>query len=132
MLRKIEGGSSALKNPSKEFASAKKEDPLLIVAATIKERRIKPDPSSYTSKLVRDAGKITSKINEECGELIEAGELLNRGKTRDNVIWEAADLIYFVLVYLENKGIEVTEVLDELKRRRTTEKKGQRYPPISD
>ncbi len=121
-------------NPAKEFAAAKdrSENALLAVAATIRGRRANPDPSSYTSRIVGDSVKIISKIHEECGELIEAGELLGRGKTRNDVIWEAADLLYFVLVYLENKDIEITDVLAELMRRRTSQKEGQRYPPIPD
>ena len=128
MKRKLSRKPATQENPAKAFAA----NPLLEVAATIRERRINPDPSSYTSKIVRDPEKIISKINEECGELIEAGELMGRGKTRADVIWEAADLLYFFLVYLENKDIGVEDVLNELKRRRTTEKKDQRYPPISD
>ncbi|MBI2079959.1 phosphoribosyl-ATP diphosphatase, partial [Candidatus Micrarchaeota archaeon] len=48
---------------------------------------------------------------EECEELIEA-------QTKSQIKWEAADLLYFMLVYLKNRGVEFEEVLKELRRRR--------------
>ncbi|MBI5225098.1 hypothetical protein HY989_04480 [Candidatus Micrarchaeota archaeon] len=38
-------------------------------------------------------------------------------KPDKEVVWEAADLLFFTLVGLENRRIEFQKVLEELKRR---------------
>jgi phosphoribosyl-ATP pyrophosphohydrolase/phosphoribosyl-AMP cyclohydrolase len=67
-----------------------------------------PAPGSYTAtlndKLVRE------KIMEEAKELCEA-------KTREEIIWEAADVLYFSTVLMTRAGITVKDILDELDRR---------------
>ncbi|MDR0399633.1 MAG: phosphoribosyl-ATP diphosphatase [Treponema sp.] len=67
-----------------------------------------PSPGSYTAAL--DDELVREKLREEAEELCEAG-------TRDEVIWEAADLLYFAAVLLTRAGVKVGEVLDELDRR---------------
>ena len=47
---------------------------------------------------------------EEAKELCDA-------KTKNEVIWEAADLLYFSTVLMTKAGVTVQEVLDELDRR---------------
>lgn len=81
----------------------------------IRKRRQRPCKGSYTSSIVRNKRAIISKLREECKELIEA-------KTRKNTVWEAADLLYFMLVYLEYNNINFSEVLKELRRRRSKHK----------
>ena len=76
----------------------------------IKERKLNPK-DSYTSKIVKSREAIIEKLREECEELIEA-------EGQKDITWEAADLIYFTLVYLENREVEFSEVLEELRRRR--------------
>ena len=51
------------------------------------------------------------KINEEVNELLEAIE------KNDNQIHEAADVFYHLLVLLENSGIKIENVMEELKKR---------------
>ncbi|MBS3068541.1 bifunctional phosphoribosyl-AMP cyclohydrolase/phosphoribosyl-ATP diphosphatase HisIE [Candidatus Micrarchaeota archaeon] len=77
----------------------------------ISERKKYPKGNSYTSKIVNDRNAIIAKLREELEELIEA-------KKKSDIKWEAADLLYFILVYLENRNINFSEVLNELKRRR--------------
>ena len=69
---------------------------------------------SYTKSLL-DKGmpKILAKILEEQGEL--AAEL--DGGPDDKVVYEAADLIFHVMVGLTARNIPVDRVLDELARR---------------
>ncbi|MCL2808694.1 MAG: phosphoribosyl-ATP diphosphatase [Treponema sp.] len=67
-----------------------------------------PAPGSYTATL--DDKLVREKIMEEALELCEA-------KTRDEVIWEAADLLYFSTVLMTKAGVTVREILDELDRR---------------
>jgi len=80
----------------------------------IKERLTGSSPASYTSSLNDE--KLGQKIIEESGELVAAS-----GK--EEIIWEAADLLYFVCVLLAKKDISLKAVLDELKRRRRSTKK---------
>ncbi|MDR1618502.1 MAG: phosphoribosyl-ATP diphosphatase [Treponema sp.] len=65
-------------------------------------------PGSYTATL--DDELVREKILEEAEELCAA-------KGHDEVVWEAADLLYFATVLLTREGVKVEEVLDELDRR---------------
>jgi phosphoribosyl-ATP pyrophosphohydrolase/phosphoribosyl-AMP cyclohydrolase len=74
----------------------------------INERFRNPAPGSYTATL--DDELVREKIMEEAEELCGA-------KTRDEIVWEAADLLYFTTVLMTRSGVTVREVLDELDRR---------------
>ncbi|MBI5046281.1 bifunctional phosphoribosyl-AMP cyclohydrolase/phosphoribosyl-ATP diphosphatase HisIE [Candidatus Micrarchaeota archaeon] len=87
------------------------------LVAIISERKKNPNPNSYTSKLLDSKKLIVEKLREELDELLEA-------KTKKAIKWESSDLLYFLLVYLENAGVRWTDVLNELKKRR---KKPSRY-----
>lgn len=76
--------------------------------ATIAERFANPKPGSYTATL--DAKRVREKVEEEAEEICEAD-----GK--DEVIWEAADLLYFVSVLMYKEGVSWKDVYDELDRR---------------
>ncbi|MDR1374154.1 MAG: phosphoribosyl-ATP diphosphatase [Treponema sp.] len=67
-----------------------------------------PVPGSYTATL--DGELVREKIMEEADEVCTA-------KTRGEVIWEAADLLYFITALMTREGVTVAEVLDELDRR---------------
>jgi len=67
-----------------------------------------PVPGSYTATL--DDELVREKVLEEAKELCDA-------KTRDEIIWEAADLLYFSTVLMTHAGVTVQEILDELDRR---------------
>lgn len=75
---------------------------------TIEERFANPRPGSYTATL--DNKRVREKVEEEAEELCEAD-----GK--DEVIWEAADLLYFVSVLMYKEGVSWQDVYDELDRR---------------
>jgi phosphoribosyl-ATP pyrophosphohydrolase/phosphoribosyl-AMP cyclohydrolase len=75
----------------------------------IMERFRNPVPGSYTATL--DSELVREKVMEEAGELCAA-------KTHEEVIWEAADLLYFVTALMTREGVSVAEVLNELDRRR--------------
>lgn len=75
----------------------------------VRQRLAAAPPGSYTASL-DDAG-LAAKIREEAEELIEARE-------RAEIVWEAADLLYFTTVRLARAGVEYEEVLAELRRRR--------------
>lgn len=129
MRGRIGAGEATPRSAASAFGAMKERTAppaLLELEAAIIQRKQNPDRSSYTSKLVRNPKKIRKKIVEEAVELITA-----RGKA--NVVWEAADLLYFTVVFLVNRGVNVGEALDELARRRAGEKggkDGQRYAPL--
>jgi phosphoribosyl-ATP pyrophosphohydrolase/phosphoribosyl-AMP cyclohydrolase len=74
----------------------------------IDERLRNPAPGSYTAAL--DDELVREKIREEADELCTA-------KAHDEVVWEAADLLYFATVLMAREGVSTGEVLDELDRR---------------
>lgn len=77
--------------------------------ATIAERFSNPRPGSYTATL--DGKRVREKVMEEAEELTDEAE------TRDDVIWEAADLIYFISVLMYKEGVTWQDVYDELDKR---------------
>jgi phosphoribosyl-ATP pyrophosphohydrolase/phosphoribosyl-AMP cyclohydrolase len=74
----------------------------------IAERFRNPAPGSYTATL--DDELVREKVMEEADEVCTA-------KTHDEIVWEAADLLYFTTALITRAGVEVGEVLDELDRR---------------
>ena len=65
---------------------------------------------SYTARLYGDEALLAEKLREEAEELAEAAE-------REEVVWEAADLLYFMLVRMRQKGVALSCVEEELERR---------------
>ncbi|NVM37859.1 MAG: bifunctional phosphoribosyl-AMP cyclohydrolase/phosphoribosyl-ATP diphosphatase HisIE [Candidatus Lokiarchaeota archaeon] len=65
---------------------------------------------SYTKRLAEDNKLLLSKIKEESLEVINFTD-------RNNLIWEIADLAYFILVLMASKKINLLEIVNELRRR---------------
>ena len=77
----------------------------------IKQRKIDMPEGSYTTHLFeKGLEKIKKKTGEEAIELILAED-------RGEIVYEAADVIYHMMVLLVESGIDISEVLEELKRR---------------
>ncbi|MDR2394932.1 MAG: phosphoribosyl-ATP diphosphatase [Treponema sp.] len=74
----------------------------------IADRFCNPTPGSYTATL--DDKLVREKIMEEAEEVCTA-------KTHAEVVWEAADLVFFTTTLMTREGVTVAEVLDELDRR---------------
>ena len=83
--------------------------------ATIRQRKLSSDESSYTAKLLKDKSLSVEKVKEEIGELVEAVE------NNSNKVHEAADVLYHLLVYLEANEIKIEDVMQELNRRKKFE-----------
>lgn len=75
---------------------------------TISERFANPRPGSYTATL--NDKRVREKLEEEAEEICEA-------EGKDEVIWEAADLLYFVSVLMYKEGVTWQDVYNELDRR---------------
>ncbi|HEY6084909.1 MAG TPA: bifunctional phosphoribosyl-AMP cyclohydrolase/phosphoribosyl-ATP diphosphatase HisIE [Nitrospira sp.] len=84
------------------------------VLATIRERRIHPQPGSYTSKLFEGGhDKILKKVAEEAGEVLIA----SKGGKKEEIIYEVADLLFHTLMVLGYHEITLDQIYRELGRR---------------
>jgi phosphoribosyl-ATP pyrophosphohydrolase len=83
------------------------------VFAVIEDRKKNPTPESYVSNLLA-RGNAPDKVDEESKEFIEAAA----GDDRQAIVHEAADLFFHSMVLLAAKGVNLEEVMQELKKRR--------------
>jgi phosphoribosyl-ATP pyrophosphohydrolase len=89
-------------------------DTLARLEQTIKERRSASAEESYVASLVaRGLPVIARKLGEEAVEAVVAALTDNR----EELVGEAADVLFHLLVLLVEKGIPLSEVLAELERR---------------
>ena len=80
---------------------------------TIRDRKNKGEDKSYTSSLL--SGGLVRCINKLQEEFDELKEALN---DNSNIVHEAADTIYHLLVTLEVANIKFEDVLEELESRK--------------
>lgn len=82
---------------------------------TVLEQRKSADPdSSYVAKLYAGGvDKIGKKIGEEATEVVIAA----KNASHDELVWEAADLIFHLLVLLKLANVPLDDVGGELLRR---------------
>jgi len=86
------------------------EKTIQTVYARLQKRVLGDDEQSFTRKLARDPRLLEAKLLEEARELAGATR-------RADVVWEAADVLFFLLVKLADNDIGLDEVHDELARR---------------
>ena len=80
----------------------------------IKSRKLKDENESYTSKLLNGPlRRIAQKVGEEGVETA----LASVTETDEKLIGESADLLYHLLVLLQAKGLELSDVVHELSKR---------------
>ncbi len=85
------------------------------VYAVIADRKEHPQEGSYTNYLLeKGIEKICKKVGEEASETIIAA----MKDSREEVTYEAADLLYHLLVLLYDRGVTPADVWAELARRR--------------
>ena len=77
-----------------------------------RERKNNPVDGSYTNKLLSNKSLSKEKVLEEINELIEAVD------KNSNKIYEAADVFYHLIIYLEANNIKIEEVMSELNKRK--------------
>ncbi len=80
------------------------------LARRLASRKLSAPAGSYTARLLADPGLLGAKLCEEAAELAEASG-------REEVVHEAADVLYFTLATLARHGIDLAEVEAALDRR---------------
>ncbi|MFN2744396.1 MULTISPECIES: bifunctional phosphoribosyl-AMP cyclohydrolase/phosphoribosyl-ATP diphosphatase HisIE [Bacillus] len=82
--------------------------------SVIAERQAEMPEGAYTTYLFREGvDKILKKVGEEAAEVIIAA----KNRNHEELKWEAADLLYHLLVLLREQSLPLDEVLDVLKKR---------------
>lgn len=85
----------------------------------IKGRKDNPKEGSYTTYLFQKGiDKILKKVGEECTEVI-----IGAKNSKEEAIFEIADLTYHVIVLMVQQGITLENVLDELAKRHVVDVK---------
>ena len=89
----------------------------------LRRRAASAPEGSYTRRLLADPALLAAKIREEADELA-------RAKTPDEVIHEAADIMYFTLTALARAGVDLRDVEQEFARRnrKVTRRPGDAKP----
>lgn len=78
------------------------------------ERKANPSDSSYTCRLFKNRNLLLKKIAEESSEVMIAA----KDKSRKELVYEAGDLMYHLMVLLYDEGISMDEIHAELEGRR--------------
>jgi len=89
-------------------------DVLTKLEEVLEGRKMADPGTSYVARLLQEGeSKILKKLGEEAVEVIIASQ----SETREQVVYEMADLWFHALILLVHKGIPVSDVTDELARR---------------
>jgi len=92
-------------------------DTLSRLEATIAQRRLASPDESYVAKLhARGLPKIAQKLGEEATEAVIAALAGDEAE----LVGEAADLLFHLMVLLGARGVTLAAVLAELERREGT------------
>ncbi|SLN35546.1 Phosphoribosyl-ATP pyrophosphatase [Aquimixticola soesokkakensis] len=97
--------------------STAQTDTLARLFATVESRKGADPETSWTARLF-DKGpqKCAEKFGEEAIEAVVAAAV----NDRDNLVYEAADVLYHMAVMLAARDVSLQEVLTELDRRHGT------------
>ncbi|KAG0225378.1 trifunctional histidinol dehydrogenase [Actinomortierella wolfii] len=80
------------------------------LSQTLESRKISAPAGSYTQRLFNDSNLLKSKIMEEADELCQA-------ESKEEIAWEAADLMYFVLSKCVANGVSLRDIEKQLEHR---------------
>jgi phosphoribosyl-ATP pyrophosphohydrolase len=87
---------------------------LVQLAQVIHDRSTASSKQSYTARLLTEPDDLLlKKITEEATELVLAA----KDEDHDHIRYEAADLLYHLLVLMERSGISAAELAGELNAR---------------
>ncbi|MFC6719430.1 phosphoribosyl-ATP diphosphatase [Natrialbaceae archaeon GCM10025810] len=93
------------------------DDTLADLFAVIEERKETLPDDSYTASLFtheKGENAVLEKLGEETTELVLAA----KDDDRDEIAYEAADIVYHLLVLLSMKGMDLDDLRAELESRR--------------
>ncbi len=76
----------------------------------LKDRIKVGNEKSYTVKITQNMEKLHKKLIEEAFEVTQAQD-------KNDMVWEVADLLYFILVYMAKQGLTIPEIVNELSLR---------------
>lgn len=80
----------------------------------IKDRKAEPVEGSYTNYLFdKGIDKILKKVGEECAEVIIAA----KNPDLTELQYELSDLVYHSMVLMVERGLELKDIAEELKKR---------------
>jgi phosphoribosyl-ATP pyrophosphohydrolase/phosphoribosyl-AMP cyclohydrolase len=81
----------------------------------VRDREANPKEGSYVNKLLTGGeDKILKKVAEEAGEVLLAA----KNDSREEIVWEVADLWFHTVVLLGQKGIPPSEIYAHLESRK--------------
>lgn len=78
------------------------------------DRKRHPSPKSYVCGLLAKPDRLLKKVGEEAVEFL----LACRGRKRDEIVYEAADLLFHTLLALFERRVPLDAVMKELEKRR--------------
>ncbi|MGL4521170.1 MAG: bifunctional phosphoribosyl-AMP cyclohydrolase/phosphoribosyl-ATP diphosphatase HisIE [Bacilli bacterium] len=88
---------------------------LLEIEQLLTERKQTPVEGSYTSDMLqRGVDRIGKKIGEEAAEVIIAA----KNKDKQEITWEASDLLFHLMLLLKSEDVSLNEVLQHLGKRK--------------
>jgi len=117
MLARVEQTGNACHTGTYSCFSKEPIPPNDIVSSlwrVFEERKKTQSESSYSFKLMRNRNLLLKKIAEESSEVIIAA----KDKQRNEIVYEAADLLYHLMVLLYDEGITLDDIYKELEGRR--------------
>ena len=102
------------------------------LASTLENRKSESPDKSYVASLHhKGLNKILEKVGEEAVETIIAAKDANQSGSKEDVIYETADLWFHTLVMLSHLDLGPEDILKELQKRFNLsglEEKAQRTP----
>ncbi|MCY8115585.1 bifunctional phosphoribosyl-AMP cyclohydrolase/phosphoribosyl-ATP diphosphatase HisIE [Bacillus spizizenii] len=108
------GSYSCFTKEKTEEQAAGRFDIINELERVIAERQAEMPEGAYTTYLFREGvDKILKKVGEEASEVIIAA----KNRDHEELKWEAADLLYHLLVLLREQALPLDDVLDVLKKR---------------
>jgi phosphoribosyl-ATP pyrophosphohydrolase/phosphoribosyl-AMP cyclohydrolase len=87
---------------------------LLKLSELVNQRKKDLPENSYTTKLFKEGSdRIIQKVGEEATEVIIAA----KNKSKQQIIYETADLLYHLIVMLSDNELNLTDIVKELESR---------------
>lgn len=114
LVQAIPDGPTCHRGTTSCFDSPESEGFIRLLQDVIQKRHKEMPENSYTTKLfIKGVKKIAQKVGEEAVEsVVEAVD-----GNRDRFVYEASDLVYHLLVLMEQMGVSISDLEKELRLR---------------